>query len=241
MLAFNEQASKYRSLNNWFKTPPGVWVARAFKAELSHVHDELYGERLLQIGNCGDNLWLESLRYQHKWIVNPCRSALKETCVTSLTALPLDRSSVDCIIAPLTMEAFAQDDNPIEEMDRVLKPMGYIIFFGINPWSFWGLALRSKYISCFSSDKVNLTSSFSIRRTMLYRGYRQCLHNSFYYIPPVMRESLLQKLEFFNEMGKMFWPFPAGFYCLIMQKYQICPPSLLLEIPNYNTTLAEAK
>ena len=65
---------------------------------------------------------------------------------------------------------------------------------------------------------------------MLHRGYTQCALTSFYYIPPVTNEFLIRKLEFLNEMGKMVWPFPAGFYCLIMQKYQPCSPSLLLDI-----------
>ncbi len=77
---------------------------------------------------------------------------------------------------------------------------------------------------------MTLTSAFAVKRMMLHRGYRQCVLTSFYYIPPVASEFLIRKLEFFNEMGKMIWPFPAGFYCFIVQKYQNCSPSLLLDL-----------
>jgi hypothetical protein len=64
---------------------------------------------------------------------------------------------------------------------------------------------------------------------MLYRGSRQCALSSFYYIPPVKNEWMINNLSFFNEMGKMIWPFPAGLYCFIAQKYEATPPSLLLD------------
>lgn len=50
------------------------------------------------------------------------------TIITSYTQLPLDRNSIDCVIVPFAMEAFSHQKNPIDEIDRVLKPMGYAIF-----------------------------------------------------------------------------------------------------------------
>ena len=105
-----------------------------------------------------------------------------------------------------------------------------MLFFWINPFSFWGAAMRFHRLACFGPAIGTLTSAFAIKRTMLQRGYRQCSFTSFYYIPPVDREFFIRHLAFFNEMGKMLWPFPAGFYCLVVQKYQHCSPSLLLDV-----------
>jgi hypothetical protein len=69
-------------------------------------------------------------------------------------------------------------------------------------------------------------SSLSLKHDMLSRGYSLCLLDSFYYIPPVANRKWIHYLEFLNEVGKMVWPFPAGFYCLVMQKYQPIGPSL---------------
>ena len=228
-MLFDEQANKYRELDNWFITPQGNRVAHAFAAELMHVSEQLSGDNLLQMGSCGDNFWLQMLKFRHKWLVTPCVVPHKTSLIASLTMLPIERESIDCVIAPLTLEAFPSGKNPIDEIDRVLKPMGFIIFFGINPCSFWGAALRWQRLTCFGPCVGTLTSSFSIKHTMLLRGYRQCAMTSFYYIPPVLSEFLIQKLAFLNEMGKMIWPFPAGFYCFIAQKYQQCTPSLLLD------------
>ncbi|AHE67208.1 methyltransferase domain-containing protein [Legionella oakridgensis] len=240
-MALEEQAIKYRSLDDWFKTPQGVRVALAFASELKNFHSHLMGGTLLQLGSCGENLWLPSLRFQHKWIVTPYIDAQKASLNASLNGLPIDRNSIDCIIAPLTMEAFQRDKNPLDEMDRILKSMGYIIFLGINPWSFWGVSLKWRHLACFGGLSASLTSSFSVKRILMHRGYSQFVHTSFYYVPPVIQENLLRKLEFFNEMGKMIWPFPAGLYCLILQKQEPCSPLALLNMLEEEERLLENK
>lgn len=226
-LLFDELEKKYDALEAWFNTPQGLRVAAAFFAELSPCRNFLHGSKLLQLGSCGNNVWLSSLRYRYKWLVSPCDTPAKKTIKASLSSLPVDRDSIDCVVAPLTIEG-AYDNNLLDEIDRVLKPMGYAVFFGVNPISFWGLALRYHFVSCFGSESVNLTSSFSIKNAMLHRGYKQCVFSSFFYIPPCSN-TWLKHLEFFNTMGKMIWPWPAGFYCLIMQKYNEAHPNVITE------------
>ena len=225
-----EQANKYRSLDEWFLRPQGQHVARAFAAELMQIRGQFSGLNLLQLGSCGDNTWLSSLKFRHQWLASPCIVPKKTSLVSSLTMLPVERDSMDCVIAPLTFEAFGGGKNPIDEIDRILKPMGYAIFFGINPLSFWGAAIRWGHLDCFGSSSVTLTSALMVKRAMLDRGYRKCALTSFYYIPPVTSEPMIKKLKFFNEMGKMLWPFPAAFYCFIAQKYQPIHPSLRYEV-----------
>jgi hypothetical protein len=228
-LLLDKQANKYRALDNWFMTPQGMRVASAFTDELSAIEEQCTGDSLIQLGSCGENRWLSQLKFRHKWLIDPCMISRKTSLISSLNTLPIDRDSIDCVIAPLTMETFARDKNPIDEIDRILKPMGYAIFLGINPVSFWGAAAYWRQIACFGTSKPNLTSSLTLKRMMMQRGYRQCALSSFYYIPPVTKEYLINKLTFLNEMGKMIWPFPAGFYCFIVQKYQYCSPSLVLD------------
>lgn len=224
----DEQAIKYRAMDSWFKTPQGQRVARAFASELKEPAELFSGKRLLQLGFLGDNAWLSELRFRHKWLATPYETTQNSALVTSMTSLPIARSSIDCVIAPLTLEAFGHDKNPIDEIDRILKPMGYVVFFGVNPWSFWGGAVRFGALHCFGDNHNGiLCSSLFLKQAMLSRGYSQCMLSSFYYIPPVANKKLIDNLEFFNEMGKMIWPFPAGFYCLIVQKYQPAGPTVL--------------
>lgn len=222
----DEQIIQYTALDAWFSSPQGARVAVAFSEELNAMGEHFIGDHLLQMGCCGENPWLDGLYCRHKWIADPRPVLGKTSVLSSMSLLPIARDSMDCVIAPLTMEAIGRHKNPLDEIDRILKPMGFAVFFGVNPCSFWGAACRW---GAFGLNQPALLSSFSVKRMMMQRGYRQCAFSSFYYIPPVTHPFLIKNLSFFNEMGKMIWPFPAGFYCLIVQKYQACSPSLLLD------------
>ncbi len=228
-MSLNEQKNKYRALDDWFKTPQGRHVGEALARRLVAVRDLLSGTTLVQLGICGDNPWLVPLMFRRKWLLTPCLNSPEASLIASPNGLPFDRNSVDCVVAPLTMEAFGRDKNPLDEIDRVLKPMGYVIFWGVNPISVWGLALRVGYVPFFGDSRVTLTSSLILKQALLNRGYRQCMLETFYYIPPVKQSSWIDRLAFLNEMGKMISPCPAGFYCLIVQKVQQCTPNWLLQ------------
>lgn len=212
-------------MDEWFHSSQGIRAAKAFSEELLTFKDQLRGHRLLQLGHCGDNIWLPSLNYQHKLIVSPCVEHDSTSVIALVNQLPFDRDSVDCIIAPFTYEAFSLEKNPIDELDRILKPMGYLVFWGINPISFWGLGLKSRRLSIFGDSPSALTSVLSVKYDLLNRGFKQCVFSTFYYIPPVRNEKMIHHFEFLNEMGKMLWLYPAGFYCLIVQKHEIIGPS----------------
>lgn len=216
----HEQAIKYRIMHTWFKTTQGARLAEAFSEELFIFKDVLRGQSLIQLGSCGDNPWLSSRSYRNQWILSPERAVNSIHLASSLHNLPFEKHSIDCVLAPLTLEAFNDQTKLLDEIDRVLKPMGYVILFGINPWSLWGLAMRFGYKAYFGHFPTVLRSSFSVKRNLLQRGYVQCSLRSFYYIPAVKHEIIIKKLEFLNQMGKMIWPYPPSFYCLIAQKYE---------------------
>lgn len=220
------QAEKFEILNGWFLQPQGIRVADAFTMELKPFREQLHGGKLIQLGSGGQHPWLTSLRYRSKYIISPNLPERDISLCASVQALPLERHSIDCIIAPMTVETTLHAMPLIEEIDRVLKPMGYVIFLGINPFSLWGLALKTGYLNCFTPHTGTLMSSLTLKQHYLNRGYRQCVLSSFYFIPPIHNPNLIQKLAFLNPMGKMIWPFPAGFYCLIMQKFETLPPAL---------------
>lgn len=228
-LNVDEHVKKYLALDAWFNTPQGIKVAQAFSEEIAIFSSQLRGDTLLQLGHCGDNTWLAHLPYRHKWVAAPNSFNKNTSVATFFNQLPFIRNSIDCIIAPLTIEAFSMDKNPMDELDRVLKPMGYIIFWGINPLSLWGVAVKLGYLPVLGDMKIKLTSVFSVKQAMFDRGYRQCVLNTFYYIPPLKLGTYIRELEFLNEMGKMLWIYPAGFYCLILQKHEIISPSIRVD------------
>ena len=212
------EQKKYVCLNNWFASPQGTKVAQAFSLELSKISGYISGKYLLQIGSTAKNNLLEHLYYRNKLIVDPATNTKNVSCVAKPNYLPFAIKSFDCILAPFTMELCTRHLTVLSEFDTILSPDGFVILFGINPISFWGAAVYLKRLKLFSKLQLNLHSLISIKNNLLALGYRQCYLSSFYYIPPVNSPKLINNLEFLNEMGKMMWPYPASFYCLIAQK-----------------------
>lgn len=231
---FSDERSKFLALSDWFLTAQGCRIAENFVSVLESITEFMKGQRLLQLGSFGENPWLSVLSYSKKWLASPVLSRPNSTFLASMDALPVDRHSIDCLVAPFSLELSSNKRNLINEIDRILAPMGYAIFFGINPWSLWGLALRLFPLDWFAKAPLAFCSALALKHILLNQGYTQCFLSDFYFIPPLNSEKLIHKLEFLNEMGKMMWPCPASFYCLIVQKYepalatrQVLAPGLL--------------
>ncbi|HAT8211317.1 TPA: methyltransferase domain-containing protein, partial [Legionella pneumophila] len=127
-MLIEQQIKHYRTLYEWFQSPLGVFVAKEFTDQLEPVKKFLKGETLLQLGDCGTNPWLKLLDFKHKWVASPCSSVNKIHLECSLNQLPLNRDTLDCILVPLTLEPFGNNFSLIDEIDRILKPMGFLIF-----------------------------------------------------------------------------------------------------------------
>lgn len=213
-------------LNQWFNTPLGHVMVKEFSMALEPFAGYLKGDRLLQLGDCGANPWLEWVSFNSSWIASPFILPIPYQIQCLFNQIPLARDSVDCVIAPLVLEPFGGSYSVLDEIDRILKPMGFVILCCINPWSMWGWAAKSGYLKCYGDNKVSMHSSFSLNRVLIQRGYRQCALVHFCYAPPVNSQSVIKRFGFLNEVGKMLWPFPSGLYCYIAQKYEVIEPTL---------------
>ena len=202
----------------WFYTPQGRRAARSFSLEIDKITDYISGKYLVQLGSTGEINLIEKLHFRNKLIVNPSLECKGIDCHAKINNLPFATSSIDCVFAPFTMELYSRHLSVLSEIDSVLAPEGFVILFGINPISFWGLAGFLRRLKPLNKFSLKLRSAISIKNSLLALGYRQCYLSSFYFIPPFNSLKIINNLEFLNEMGKMVWPYPASFYCLIAQK-----------------------
>lgn len=218
--------NKYRALHDWFATPQGVAAGCAIAREIVKHTKSLSGFTLAQLGMCGTNPWLAHMSFARQWVLSPCVEQKGRAMVCAFNALPFERNSLDCVIVPFGMEVFGLQTNLLDEVDRVLRPMGHAVFIGINPWSLWGAGMRFGKAVFMGQAHTHLTSSILLHNALLHRGLQQTAFSSFYYTPPVRSMRWIKRFDVLNEMGKMVWPLPPAFYCLIAQKYQCITPSL---------------
>lgn len=237
MITSSEQTARLRSLNTWFSTTQGQITARAIIGELKHYKRILKGRDLLQVGVGHEYLQLPNFENRAPWIFSPDQQQSSAELVGRLDQWPLESKSLDLVFAPFTLESMQNTDAFIFEVDRVLKPMGLIVVIGINTWSPWSLALKTKQLKLFGAHDVFVHSPLSINRKFSHLGYRQYLHEGFWYIPPIKTESWLKTLTFLNITGKLLWPIPAGLYCFIAQKFDeawIQPVHVLKDVKRTN-------
>ncbi|OGV26619.1 MAG: hypothetical protein A3F18_06510 [Legionellales bacterium RIFCSPHIGHO2_12_FULL_37_14] len=220
------QARAFQALDQWFLTAQGQAVSSSFIEELKswkELKQSMRGDCLLQLGTAGDHNWLPLFNYKTKLIISPCTYNYKNVqsahVLGLIKALPFAESSIDCLISPMALEPHSWPLHPLDEFDRVLKPMGYIVFLGISALSLWGLALRFGNLPYLARGLINPVSIFKLKHALLHRGYSLCYLEPFFYIPPAKSKKWLDRLEIFNELGKMISPCPGGFYCMIVQKY----------------------
>lgn len=223
-MLIENQIKHYVALNQWFKTPLGIVVAKEFSRILAPHVDILTGGTLLQLGHCGENNWLNTLKFNDRWVASPFLVLGKNQLLCAFNNLPFPKKSLDCVIVPLTLEPFGSSLSLLDEIDRVLKPMGFIVFFSLNPWSLWGLAMKCGFLRCYDNNKIKMHTPYLLNRYLMHRGYTQFSLINFCYLPPLNKQSLIKKFIFFEEIGKMLWPFPSGLYCYIAQKSEVISP-----------------
>lgn len=211
----------YLTINQWFDTTAGQSVISAIDQKLTPILNQLRGEHLLQIG-VERRFWhYNFFRYQHVHILSNSIRAEYASIITDLESLPFQSESMDCVIAPFTFEICDNDELLLNELDRIINPMGYLILIGINPWGLWGKLKPNKQHNEFIKGKKRMVSAITLRQRLVKLGYNVQLVDSFYYLPPVASDPLREKLSILNEVGKMIWPIPGGFYLVLAQKFQL--------------------
>jgi hypothetical protein len=219
----DEQRHRYRALNDWFNTAQGHQVGKALALQRFDVR----GDARLQLGLCGESPWLLEPAFKQTYIATPCLDTSGASLIASPEYLPWHQHQFDCVIAPMVVETFGLLSSPLDEIDRVLSPMGHVIVFGINPLSLWGVAARCRRLPYLGGTELHLHSPMRVKRALEVRGYQLKALEIFYYVPPFRKEAWIKQGLFLNEMGKMMTLFPAGFYYLIMQKYTPCTPDVV--------------
>ncbi len=229
-MSFETQKNRFLALDAWFQTPQGMHIEKAFSEEFAPLKSFLRGDNLLQLGSFADNAWLKLINYSFKRCATPVfKEGSPASFLTAFNQLPVARNSIDCIVAPFTFELLSGLKTAIDEIDRILKPTGFVVFLGTNPLSFWGILMRLGHLPGLGKMAGRPQSALVIKRAMYRRGYRHCSFSSFYFIPPLKQEKWLKRLEVLNTLGKIIWPCPAAFYCLVMQKYQCADSDLFID------------
>ncbi|MBV8802142.1 MAG: methyltransferase domain-containing protein [Gammaproteobacteria bacterium] len=214
-------AKNYRMIqqwNYWLTQDLGINLLTAENTFLSNALVEQYGKHILLIGvpeqsqllNCSvipNKILLTSLFNKHTY----------SKCIESeYYDLPIAPGSIDIVILPHLLEFIDNPHRLLTEACRIVKPEGFIIIFGFNPTSLWGLKkwwMKSKTMpwnGSFLKPKV-------IKHWLKLADFELFKHDMLLFRPPLLHSVWYEKLKWLDSIGKKLYAPFGGVYVLTAQ------------------------
>lgn len=213
--------SDKNSIPLWYQDGAGLRFIQAEKEELSNLLPRLYGYHLVFLGEPNLASLVESSLISHRVLINPHitgRSPNISGLGGSLEALPLRTDSVDVMVLSHTLENSTNPHEVLREAHRVLIPEGHVVITGFNPISMWGTWYATKKLMGRIKRQGKMLSPNRVRDWLKLLNFQIIGGQMFYFRPPVIHESIYQKLSFMEKWGERCWPVFGGAYSLLAVK-----------------------
>ncbi len=227
------------ALRRWFEQLPGKYLYALEHAIAAKLLPDLFGFHIIQIGGACPFNSLKASRIAHKLVFSfqdQAGCGTGEVPVSRITgaaeSLAIAADSMDVVILPHVLEFAENPHKVLREVERVLIGDGWLLLFGFNPWSLWGLwrlalAWREEPPWCGHfyglariRDWLNLLDLEVVRVERL--AFR----------PPLRNRSVMDRLRVLDYLGRRIWPVFGGAYMVVAKK-RVVP--LTLVTPRWNT------
>ena len=192
----------------WLQTPPGRQLLAWEQAQVDGAVADLFGFHALQLG-LPELDGLQANRMSHRWLVGRDLAA-------DFDALPFESASLDLVLMPHALELACDAHALLREVERVLRPEGRLIIFGLNPASLWGL--RQKLGGLKRRGDPYLPRSGEFIGYWRLRDWLKLLSLDVeagrfgVYRPPLRSEAWLQRWGWIDGVGSRWWPVLGAVY-----------------------------
>lgn len=209
---------------NWLSNSLGQHLLETEQRIIPSLYAECYGKYALLIGvpNQFPLIKFSSIKYQV--ILSPIINKNKKFHIveSDFYELPIASGSVDLVLLPHTLEFVDNPRKLLSEACRVVKPEGYIIIVGFNPYSLWGLKKKLlKNNQCPWSN--NFISASSVKEWLLLADFELIKQDGLFFRPPLQHhDSLFEKLKFLEWIGSKLWS-PLGGVYMLLAKAKVVP------------------
>lgn len=207
-------------LRNFYGSVLGRLAERSIAMALTSVWAKLANERLVGLGYAVP--WLDRFGADAERVfafmpagqgaVNWPPNGPSATALVFEEELPLVDSSVDRIVMVHTLEHSENPRETLMEAWRVLSPGGRLVIAVPNRRGLWARFEHTPFGTGRPFSRAQLTNL--LRETNFTPGqWADALH-----FPPVRRRSLLKFFQWFERLGRRFWPIFAGVIVVEAQK-----------------------
>ena len=217
----DESCTAGEKLRQWFSRPLGQSLQSEEQNRISNILPKLFGYHVLQIGDFGERDLLESSRISHKirMLFDPCDDTESGcTLLGDEESLAIASHSMDVVVLPHVLEFVSNPHKLLREVERILIGEGHLVLTGFNPWSLWGLWRLLLLWREMPPWNGHFYAYTRIKDWLSLLDLELIQNERFFFRPPLQKKSLMQKLLFWEKLGKYCWPFWGGVYVIVAKK-----------------------
>ncbi|PZP36491.1 MAG: SAM-dependent methyltransferase [Roseateles depolymerans] len=192
----------------WLETPPGRYLLAWEQAQVDAAVADLFGFHALQLGLPSLQA-LQANRMPHRWV-----AGVDLQC--DFDALPFESGSMDLVVLPHALEQAADAHRLLREVERVLRPEGRLIVFGLNPASLWGMRQKLGRLRpgqpCYLPRSGEFLGYWRLRDWLKLLSFEVERARFGLYRPPLRSEAWLERWQWVEPIGSRWWPVLGAVY-----------------------------
>lgn len=208
-------------LRSWLSYGLGRELLTLEQAALDRVLSGLYGSHLAQISLNPLVDIAEKSTVPHKVIIyHRLELGMQPySIIAQSNELPIEHNSIDVVILHHALDFSTTPHQVLREASRILRPGGYIVIVGFNPWSWWGLRrkINRKQVKPVwhqahfighgrLSDWISLLELTEVKA------------ESHYFYPPFQTDKIRQRFGWLESALKRFMPRSGAFNLVLARK-----------------------
>lgn len=210
--------------DQWLNQFLGNCLLAAEQQFLPSLLTDCYGKYALLIGVPKQASLLKLSSFSCQMLVSPIinKNKTNRFIEGDFYELPIASASMDLVLLAHTLEYIDNPRQVLAEACRVVKPEGYIIVFGFNPYSLWGLkkSLTKEQTIPWSG---NFIPASTVKKWLLLADFELVKQDRLLFRPPLQHHnSLYQKLKLLEWLGSKF-RIPFGGVYMLMAKAKVIP------------------
>lgn len=210
--------------DHWLTQPLGMRLLEAEENFLPPLLTDCYGKHALLVGVPNQRRLLKFSAIPHQVLLSPMlhRNNTVQYIEGEFYELPIAPASIDLVVMPHTLEFIDNPRQLLSEACRIVKPEGYIIIFGFNPYSLWGLKKWLKGHSAVPWSGNSLPAT-QVKKWLRFADFELVKHDTFLFRPPLEHhDGLYQQLKMMEWLGSKGWR-PFGGVYILMAKAKVIP------------------
>ena len=232
------------SVQAWLQTALGSALLAQESRLVEESFDGIFGEQCLQLGLWGDRqTFLRHSRTQRKWLIDegsvgatelegtaefvgaassrdrgkmPLPQDQAPAAIGHFHRLPVQDSSVDCVLLPHVLDYSDRPHAILREVDRVLTAHGHLAILGFKPGGLWGVRRLVRGAE-LPPEAHNLVSERRLRDWLQLLDMQIHGIQPYFFRWPVPGKRGATSARW-EQRGRNWWPAFAACYILTAQK-----------------------